>query len=520
MIKLNELLKSINIINSWNEKNMDITGISYHSKKVEKGNIFVCIKGYKTDGHKYIMNAINNGASALIVEEYQDGWNIPQYKVANSRKALAHLSSYFYNNPSRTMKIIGITATNGKTTTSFMIDKILADNGYNTGLIGTVMSKFGDVTIPSILTTPESLDLQNYFYQMKNKKVSHVTMEVSSSSLELSRVENVDFDIVAFNNISREHIDLHGSFEDYFNVKSSLVTNAKKSAWSVLNIDSPMLKDLIDKTKANILTYGVENKDGDLSCEELDLSTGRASFYVSINNTLNLGNIKYDKRRFKINLSVPGFHSVYNSMSAIAIALLSGVPIKNIQKSLESFVGVERRFQFVFEDNFKIIDDHFANVGNINVTLGTLHKMVYKDLHLVYGIRGNRGPIVNKENAETIANWADKLGFKKIIATTSDSHVTEKDKVTKEELDVFMDIMNKNNIEVELYNELPDAINSGLSRAKDSDVVLLAGCQGMDYGAHIALEIMHDLRPDINKALLYAPLKDRVAGSSELDIME
>lgn len=520
MIKLNELLRSIDIIDSWNENDIDISGIAYHSKKVKKNNIFVCIKGYKTDGHEYIMSAINNGGSAIIVEDYQEGWNIPQYKVKDSRCALANLSNYFYEYPSKGMKVIGITATNGKTTTSFITDKILSDNGYNTGLIGTVMSKFGDTTIPSILTTPESLDLQNYLYQMKNQNISHVTMEVSSSSLELSRVANVDFDIVCFNNISREHIDLHGSFEDYFSVKSSLIRNAKKNNWAVLNIDSPMLKDLINETKANVLTYGVESKDGDLSCEDLDLSTGRANFYVSINRNITIGKTKYEKRRFKINLSVPGYHSVYNSMSAIAICLLCEVPIKTIQKSLNSFIGVERRFQFIFEDNFKIIDDHFANAGNINVTLETLHRMVYKNLHLVYAIRGSRGPIVNKENAETIVNWADKLGIKQIIATKSNSHVTDKDVVTKEELDVFMDIMNKNDIKVILYDELDDAINHGISNADDSDVVLLAGCQGMDYGTHIALDIMHSLRPDIDKDLLCEPLKNRVAGSSDLDIME
>jgi len=512
MIKLNEILKSIDVISSWNEKDVDISGISYHSKTIKDGNMFVCIKGYKTDGHKYIMNAINNGAVALVVEEYQEGWNIPQYKVENGRKALANLSNYFYNNPSKDMKVIGITATNGKTTTSFMTDKILSDSGYNTGIIGTVMSRFGDTTIPSILTTPESLDLQNYFHQMKNQDISHVTMEVSSSSLELKRVANVDFDIVAFNNISREHIDLHSSFEEYFDIKSSLIKNAKESSLAVLNIDSPMIKDLINKTKANVLTYGVENKDGDLSCEDLDLSTGRAIFYVSINNDISIGEKDYEKTRFKINLSVPGYHSVYNSMSAIAICLLCGVPIKQIQKSLSNFVGVERRFQFIFEDNFKIIDDHFANAGNINVTMETLNRMVYKNLHLVYAIRGSRGVTVNKENADTIVKWADKLGIKEIIATTSKGYVSDKDIVTKEELDVFMDVMNENDINVLFYDKLEDAIECGVSKADDSDVVLLAGCQGMDYGANIALDIMHDLRPDINYNLLYEPLKTRVAG--------
>lgn len=520
MIKLNSLLESIDIKQSWKERNIDISGIAYHSRKVKPQNLFVCIQGYKTDGHNYIMGAIANGATAIIVEKYQEGWDIPQYKVENSREALAALSNKFYENPSKNMKIIGITATNGKTTTSFMTDTILTSHGYNTGLIGTVMSKFGDSMIPSILTTPQSLDLQNYFYQMKRQDISHVIMEVSSSALELSRVSNVDFDIVTFNNISREHIDLHGSFEEYFNAKASLIKNAGPNKWAILNVDSPNLKKLINQTQAKVLTFSVESQEGDLYCKNLDISTGRAEFTVVIQNPFKVGTTEYKSKEFKINLSVPGYHSVYNSMVAIVIGLLCEIPISTIQKSLTEFVGVERRFQFIFEDNFKIIDDHFANAGNIDVTLGTLKRMVYKDLTLIYAIRGSRGTTVNKENAETIAKWAKKLGLTEITATLSKSHVTEKDKVTTEEISVFKEVMDKANIKINLYEELPDAIIHGLSKAKDSDIVLLAGCQGMDYGAHIALDIMHKSRPDINEKLLYKPLKNRVAGTEDIQIIE
>ncbi|MBS4538806.1 UDP-N-acetylmuramyl-tripeptide synthetase [Clostridium sp. D2Q-11] len=520
MIKLNRLLNSIDIIESWNSINLDISGIAYHSKKVKPGNVFVCIKGYKTDGHRYIMSAVANGATAIIVEEYQEGWDIPQYRVENSRKALAAISSEFYNNPSKDMKIIGITATNGKTTTSFMTDAILSAQGYNTGLIGTVASKFADSIIPSTLTTPESLDLQNYFYQMKKHNISHVTMEVSSSALELNRVDKVDFDIVTFNNISREHIDLHGSFEEYFNAKASLIKNAGPNKWAILNIDSPKLKSLINETNANVLTFGVESKEGHLVCKDLDISTGRAEFTVKIQKPFKVGKTHYKQTEFRIRLSVPGYHSVYNSMVAIAIGLLFEVPISTIQQSLKDFYGVERRFQFIFEDNFKIIDDHFANVGNIDVTLGTLQRMVYKDLSLVYAIRGSRGTTVNRENAETIAKWAPKLGLKEIIVTLSKSHVTEKDKVTTEELSVFKEVMKKAGIKVYLHEELVDAIKQGLSQANDSDVVLLAGCQGMDYGAHTVLNLIHKMRPDINKTLLYKPLVNRVAGTEDINAME
>lgn len=512
MVKLYELLKSLDILESLNEKDIDIKGIAYHSKKVNPGDIFVCIKGYKTDGHRYILGAIANGASAIIVEDYQEGWDIPQFRVKNSRKALATLSDIFYKQPSKGMKVVGVTATNGKTTTSFMTNTILEKHGLKTGLVGTVVVKIGTSSEPAKLTTPESLDLHHYLARMKDEKVTHVCMEVSSSALELNRVGNVDFDIVSLHNISREHIDLHGSFEEYFESKASLIKNAGPDKWAILNLDCPYSKSLVDKTKAQVLTFSIESNEGHICCQDLDLSTGRARFTVKIQKEFKVGEIEYKPCDFKIELSVPGYHSVYNSMVAITVGLLCGVPIKTIQDSLKTFRGVERRFEFIHENDFKIIDDHFANSGNINVTLGTLDFMDYKKLRLVYAIRGERGPTVNRENAETIVKWASKLGIKEIIASLSRSHVTEKDRVTDEELSVFLEVVTDAGIKVHLYEELPEAISHALTNVEPGDVILLSGCQGMDYGAQIALEQLHKLRPDLDKDKLFEPLKNRVAG--------
>lgn len=513
MKKLCSLLKHIDIIEFQNEKDIDIRGIAYHSGKVEDGFLFVAIKGYKTDGHKYIAEAIKNGAVALVVEDIQPDINVPQIQVEDSRKALAFLSDAFYNHPTQDIKVIGITATNGKTSTSFMTYTILEKAGFKTGIIGTIMTKFGNYIEPSILTTPESLDLQRFFSQMREQKISHAVMEVSSSALELHRVANVDFDIVTLNNIGREHIDLHGSFEQYVNVKTSLIRNAKECAWAVLNLDCPYSRSLIGETRANVVTYGVKDKSGHIYVKDLDLSTGRARFKVVINKPVQVGSMEYKPQEFNINLSVPGYHSVYNSLVAISVGLLCGIKIPVIQYAINSYKGVERRFQIIYDRGFKIIDDHFANPGNINVTLETLSMMDYNNLHLVYAIRGNRGVTTNRENAETMVKWAKKLNLSEIIATLSRSNVTEKDRVTDDELEVFMEVMNKNNIKVHLYDELKDAISYALSKTAKDDVVLLAGCQGMDYGAKIALEELSRLRPDIDKRELFEALENRIAGT-------
>lgn len=511
-MKLKKLLEAIDILKSHNFIDLEINHIVCNSKNAVQGDLFVCIKGYQTDGHRYIKNAIESGAVAIVVEDYQAECPIPQFVVANSRKALAALADTYYGHPSAQLKVIGITATNGKTTTSFMVNDMLERHGLKTGLIGTVMVKYGDFMEASYLTTPESLDLHKIFYDMKEQDVSHVCMEVSSSAIELNRIGNVAFDIVSLNNISREHIDLHGSFEQYYAAKASLITAARPDSWVILNLDDVYSAALINKTKAKVITYGIEEQTGDIWCKNIDISTGRAKFVVEIMNPLIVGDKTYEKGEFFIELHTPGYHSIYNAMVVIIIGLLCEVPFETIQESLRTFGGVERRFEIVYEDDFMIIDDHFANSGNITSTFRTLERMDYRNLRLVYALRGSRGVTVIREAAEAIVEWSEKLGFKEVITSLSKSHVTWKDVVVQEELEIFNQIMADGGIKVHLHEELGDAIAEGLIEVDKGDVLLLGGCQGMDFGAQIALEQIHKLRPHMDEKRLYSPLEKRVAG--------
>lgn len=490
-MQLIELLQAIEVTNSREVEPLEIRNVSYHSQKVQEGDLFVCVKGYKTDGHKYLADAVKRGAAAAVVEDFQDHIDIPQYVVKDSRIALARLGAYFYQDPSSKLNMIGITATNGKTTTTYMTNAILENEGRRTGLIGTVIIKNGDESIPAELTTPESLDLQRYLNEMVQNDVTHVTMEVSSAALELHRVEGVNYDIVSLNNMSKEHMEMHGTFERYFEAKSSLIRNASENSFAILNLDDQYSASLVDKTKAKVISFGIDSKDGYVHCKNLDLTTGRGKFTVEILKPFEANGISYEPSEFDVELAVPGLHSVYNAMVAIIASLISGVRISTIQETLKEFSGVPRRFEFIYENEIKVVDDHFANPGNINVTLQTLDFMDFEQLQLVYAIRGQRGATINRENAEVIVEWADKLGIKEVIATRSVSHTTSKDEVTDDEVKAFLDVMEKANIKVDLYNELPDAIHEALSKANKGDLVLLAGCQGMDYGAGIALEALN-----------------------------
>ena len=509
-MKLSKLLQNVSVIECKNvDMDLEISSLAYHSAKVEQNGVFVCIKGYKTDGHKYLASAVEHGAIVAVVETFQDT-DIPQVKVEDSRIALATMSSNYYDNPSKKMTVIGITATNGKTTTAFMVDEVLRKAGKKTGIIGTVMIRSLNEVIPSVLTTPESLDLQKYMAMMVEQGVTHLTMEVSSSALELHRVHGVDFDFVCFNNISRDHIDLHGSFEDYFQIKSTLIRGMKPSAKAVINADDSLLHDLIQEKQNQVITYSVESNRGDLYCTQLDLSTGIANWKIVPNptkSTLSLLNSEV-----KIALSVPGYHSVYNAMAAMELCLLCQIDIETIQDGLHSFKGVERRFELIYDREFKIIDDHFANTGNIRVTLETLKKMKYEQLHFIYAIRGSRGVVVNRENAEEICSGIQNLPLKTFVATKSVHHVTEKDVVTQEEVSVFEDIMNCCERTVPIYDDLEEAIAFVLKEVQPGDVILLAGCQGMDSGGKLLLEKLADGKSEKEREEIMDSVKNRICG--------
>ncbi|MBU5669027.1 UDP-N-acetylmuramoylalanyl-D-glutamate--2,6-diaminopimelate ligase [Peptoniphilus sp. MSJ-1] len=487
-MKLNYILKNVKIIDSNFEikENLEINNIAFHTDDVSEGSIFVAIKGYITDGHKFIPKVKDLGAKIAIVEEFSDA-EIKQLKVENTRKTLADISANFYNHPSKEMNVIGITATNGKTTTAFMVDKILTEAKKNSGMIGTVLTKYDDTKIPSLLTTPESLTLQKYIRDMKNHKVEYLTMEVSSSAQELYRNRNIDFDIVTFNNLGREHIDQHGSFEKYFQYKSRLIRHAKKDSIAILNADDELIYSLREKTKANVLTFSLENNTSDFGISDLDLSTGMGNFTFKINRDIEIKDLKIPKTEFKINLGSVGYSSVMNSVVAIIISLVIGIDLEMIQRALKNFTGVERRFELIYDNEFKILDDHFANEKNIDSTMSTLKEMKYNNLHILYAIRGKRGYEVNKEIAERLVKWIKILKPNSICATLSRETVTEKDRVTDEELAIFKEILDNENIDYKIYDNLCDSIDENIDILENGDVLLLAGCQGMDKGAGIVL---------------------------------
>ena len=508
-----ELLKGAEIIEQFNhDDNLEISNVNYNSKLIKPGGLFVAIEGLQTDGHKYIDNAIENGAVAIVVTKDVEGIELPIYKTANNRKTLAIISGNLYNHPSHDMTLVGITASNGKTSTSMMLKSILEEAKIESGLIGTVMYKIRDKEIPSKLTTPESLELQGLFQEIKDAGIDTTVMEVSSISQEMYRVYGTDFDVVCMNNITREHIDQHGTFEAYFEQKKKLITECKEDAFVILNLEDPHVSGLINQCPGKVITFSDVDNTADVYAKDIDISTGFGKYTLVVSREFETKTGVSVPGEYHVDLKVAGYHSVVNSISAISMAIALGLKMEDIINGIEKYYGIERRFQLIYDDEFMIVDDHFANMGNIAMTLQTLSLMSFKKVHMLYAIRGNRGVTVNGENVDTIIEWSDRVKFDTFIATKSVEIVEDHDVVSEGEEAIFREKMDAAGIEYELIEELTPAIDKVLDIVEEGDLILFAGCQGMDFGAKIALENLAERYPEKDKEKLFEVLKDRVAG--------
>lgn len=410
------------------------------------------------------------------------------------------------------LKVVGVTATNGKTSTTTIIDSILRYSQYTTALLGTVVNKIGNYEEKAILTTPESKDLQKLFYKMIEEDIDVCVMEVSSNALELKRVHDVDFDIVAMNNISREHLDQHGSFENYFFYKQKLITEAKKEAIAIINLDDEYASTLLTKTKAQVITFSLKNEIADIYCSDIDINKIQPTFTLHVKQPIHLRNGKtIEQGSHEFTLSIGGYHSVMNATSAICCALCIGVKMNDIINGLKQFGGVERRFQLIYQDEFKVFDDHFANEGNVNATLQSVNMMQYENFNLVYAIRGDRGVQVNLDVIETLIKWKNRLKIKNLIVTAYEDFKIPNNIVTEEEKEIVLKTLDQHEIPYTYYPHLYDAIQHTINKSKQGDIVLLAGCQGMDNGAKTLLNVLKN-NSNANCDALEKLVEKRVAG--------
>ncbi|CDB32048.1 uDP-N-acetylmuramoyl-L-alanyl-D-glutamate--2 6-diaminopimelate ligase [Clostridium sp. CAG:575] len=460
-MELKKILVGVEGVKAKGNLDLEIKGIESNSKKVEEGYMFVAIKGFATDGHQYVESAIENGATVVMLQEGCDlkSLKIPEditiLMVKDTRIALAVCASNFYGDPSSKFKLIGLTGTKGKTTTTFMIKEILEKAGKKVGLIGTIaVYSNGKKIKDSDRTTPDSLELQRIFKQMVDDGVEVVVMEVSSQSLKLHRVDGCHFDLVLFTNFSEDHISEkeHPDMQDYFNSKLKLFEMCKTGIVNADDLHSAKIPDLFPDS--NIITYGIDNFANVLA-KDITITNSYVDFKVKITD-----------RNERIKTGIPGRFSVYNSLAAICVAQKFGIDSETIKQALEE-VRVPGRSELV--DNkldLTVMIDYAHSPESMQSILQATKAYTRGKVICVFGCGGDRDSGKRPIMGEISGKIADYT-----IITTDNPRTEDPQKIISQ----IEEGLKKTKGKYEIIFDRTEAIQHAIKMANKNDLVILAG---------------------------------------------
>jgi UDP-N-acetylmuramoyl-L-alanyl-D-glutamate--2,6-diaminopimelate ligase len=442
------------LVKSQTVENLDIKKVVYDSRKVEDSSLFVAIHGYTTDGHHYLNEAEKRGAVAAIVEKKNSEISIPQYTVKDSRKALASIATEFYRPEIDEMHVVGITGTNGKTTTSFLIRSVLNAARMYSGLIGTIHYDIGGELIQAWNTTPESVDLVQMMYEMYKHNQRGCVLEASSHGLALHRLDGIKFEIAIFTNLSQDHLDFHTDFEDYYQAKKLLFSKLKPGGYSIINVDDPHGQRLLKEVDSNYIDFSESGK-----------AAVTATHWES---SLSGVTLLADTPKGKINITSPliGKFNIENILAAISAGIALDIDLLTIKHGIESVSRVQGRLEPVqiSQDNTVIVD-YCHTPDALEKALHVLAEMTDNKLWVVFGCGGDR----DKKKRPLMGRIATKIADRVII--TSDNPRTESpDTIIKE---ILTGVNNNTQVEVEVQRR--DAIQRALANASAGDTILVAG---------------------------------------------
>ena len=477
-MKLMQLLENVNVKEIIGSEHLNISGIAFSSLEVKPGNIFVCISGFKTDGHDYAEDAIQRGAIAVLAEKDISDLGVTCIVTDNTRKALAQVAANFYEHPEKSFCLIGITGTNGKTTTTYLVKSVLESLGKTVGLIGTNQNMIGTEVIPSKHTTPDSLELMQLFAKMREKKADYVVMEVSSHSLSLDRVTACTFDVGAITNITQDHLDFHKTMENYLEAKGILYKITKSG---IVNADDMSASYLLENSECeSMLTYGIEN-ECDMRATNVELSEKGVSF-----------DLTFENKNYQVELSIPGEFSVYNALTALSCLVSAGISMNDAVNGLKTARGVKGRVEVIETGRgFSVIIDYAHTPDGLYNVIKTIRGFCKGRIITLFGCGGDRD-----------SDKRPKMG--KIAATLSDYCVVTSDNPRSEDPEkIIMQIVEgmKDGCEYSVVVNRFSAIECALDMAKQGDVVLLAGKGHETYQILADRTIDFDEREIVNKLL-------------------
>jgi UDP-N-acetylmuramoyl-L-alanyl-D-glutamate--2,6-diaminopimelate ligase len=478
-MRLRELLSDVAGAQAVGSTEIDITGVGHDSRRMSPGSLFVCIRGFKQDGHAFLADAAGRGATAAVVEEDPARLAVPSgltvVRVGNSRSALAQLAARFFAHPSRRLRLVGITGTNGKTTTAYLVEAILRAAGHRVGLLGTIEYRCGATTFPGERTTPEASDLQGLLARMRDLGAWGAAMEVSSHSLMLHRVDACEFDVAVFTNLTQDHLDFHGTMERYAEAKALLFQGLGGDrvkpgvAAAILNADDPWADFMAQRTQARVIRFGLASP-AELRprAARFDLVGIRAS-------------VTSPWGPFEVVSPLVGRHNLANILGAAGACLHLGIPAQVVEAGIANLTAVPGRFEKVEAGQpFGVVVDYAHTPDALERVLTFAREYASRRLIVVFGCGGDRDRGKRPRMGEVAARLADA------VFVTSDNPRSEDPQSILQEIDVGI---KKTFADAKGHATIPDrreAIGAALASARGGDLVVIAG------KGHEAYQILRD----------------------------
>ena len=452
MMKLNELLRDIEVTGLHAPADMEVSDVCYDSRKAAPGAAFIAVRGYETDGHKYIPAAVDKGASLVICEE-APAVETPYVLVKDSRRAMALAAANFFGRPAEELTVIGVTGTNGKTTTTNLIRSLLmAVTGQKAGLLGTNENIVGDKVYPAVNTTPESRDIMAYFREMADAGCKYAVMEVSSHSLCLDRVCCVPFAVGCFTNLSQDHLDFHKTMDAYLEAKKKIFALSRAAA---VNRDDPAADKIIPELNIPCVSYGL-GEGASLRAEDVSLLPDRVEFTAC-----------YGGEKAHACLHIPGRFSVYNALAALSCCLALGLPLKDLAAALQDCKSVKGRMEVVPTGrDFTLLIDYAVTPDALDNMIRTVRDTARGRVGVLFGCGGDRDRTKRPKMAHVVCSLADY-----VIVTSDNPRTEDPEAIIAEILPGFRGLDTP-------YVVIPDrreAIRWGIEHAQAGDTLVLAG---------------------------------------------
>jgi UDP-N-acetylmuramoyl-L-alanyl-D-glutamate--2,6-diaminopimelate ligase len=480
-LKLKEILRGVEYKSpSYFSGDIEINGIACDSKAINRDYLFVAVHGTKTDGHKFVNEALERGAAAVVIEReipLDDG--IARIYVKDSRAALAKIADEFYGRPAEKLRCVGITGTNGKTTILYLMDSIISAAGHKAGLIGTINYRIGERLIPATNTTPGPVELYNFMSAMLRNSIDYLVMEVSSHSLDQRRVEGVDFTAAVFTNLTGDHLDYHKTMDGYFEAKAKLFEGLGSGSYGIINIDDEWGRKLLKRSKGRIVAYGTKrNADFIAGCIELSLSGTKFAI-----NTPN--------GQININTRLIGLHNVYNITAAVAAGAALGFSPEAIKRGVENVRSVPGRLEAIdCGQPFKVFVDYAHTDDALYNVMSALRPLILGKMMVVFGCGGDRDRTKRPRMGKVAGELAD------LVIITSDNPRGEDPKAITDEIAAGIETKN-----YAIVIDRAEAIRRSLSEARDGDCVLIAGKGHETYQVLMNTTVVFDDREVAKKIL-------------------